>query len=189
MKELPDNYFLDVDDEMLDYLERHGEECIRELQQSNTTNKENGYKLLSILIVGIGSSFMFLTQRQNFDFMGAGIGAFMFYWSLCATYLVIRVVAVHKRSMISAPPYLLYSDAYKGMTKDDFEYLETVGFKGEHKMLAVLRRYRLKTLCKSADEMGELNKQLGEELTRVRIATIITPACAIAISALTYFFL
>lgn len=61
MRELPKDYFLGVDDELVDYLEKQGEETIREIHLSNKTNVENGYKLLNILIVGIGSSFLLLT--------------------------------------------------------------------------------------------------------------------------------
>ncbi|WP_350355596.1 hypothetical protein [Serratia symbiotica] len=65
MKNLPKDYFLDADDELVEFLESQGEACIKEIYQSNTVNKENGYKLLSILIVGIGSSFLLLTQRPS----------------------------------------------------------------------------------------------------------------------------
>ncbi|STM23654.1 Uncharacterised protein [Escherichia coli] len=68
MRELPKDYFLGVDDELVDYLEKQGEETIREIHLSNKTNVENGYKLLNIQIVGIGSSFLLLTQKTNFRF-------------------------------------------------------------------------------------------------------------------------
>ena len=64
MRELPKDYFLGVDDELVDYLEKQGEETIREIHLSNKTNVENGYKLLNIQIVGIGSSFLLLTQKN-----------------------------------------------------------------------------------------------------------------------------
>lgn len=65
MRELPDDYFIDADDKLVDFMEKQGEDCIREIYQSNQTNKENGYSLLSILIVGIGSSFLLLTQNPQ----------------------------------------------------------------------------------------------------------------------------
>ncbi|MCQ1824560.1 hypothetical protein NOH58_25090, partial [Escherichia coli] len=39
-------------------------------------NKENGQKLLSILIAGVGSSFLLLTQRTGFDYLTAGMSVF-----------------------------------------------------------------------------------------------------------------
>ncbi|SWD51557.1 Uncharacterised protein [Klebsiella pneumoniae] len=76
MSDLPDDYFLDADDELVDFLEKQGEDCIREITQSNSLNKENGYKLLSILIVGIGSSFLLLTQKDHPDFFKCWRGYF-----------------------------------------------------------------------------------------------------------------
>ncbi|HHQ8374468.1 TPA: phage major capsid protein [Salmonella enterica subsp. diarizonae] len=73
MRELPDDYFIDADDKLVDFMEKQGENCIREIYQSNQTNKENGYRLLSILIVGIGSSFLLLTQNPHPDFVSAGM--------------------------------------------------------------------------------------------------------------------
>ncbi|MBA3230120.1 hypothetical protein CBX45_016865 [Salmonella bongori serovar 48:z81:-] len=188
MKHIPDDYFLTIDDDLLAYLEKQGEDCIRELQQSNTINKENGYKLLSILIVGIGSSFMFLTQRHRFDFMSAGITVFTVYWTICAIYLVLKILAVRQRGMIATSPELLYHQGYKEITNDDFEDFKRRGFSGEPSTLGVMRRYRLKGICTTADELSKVNSLLGTALTRVRIAVIITPVCAIVVSTLTYLF-
>lgn len=76
MKDLPDDHFLDADDDLVAFLEKQGEDCIREIHQSNALNKENGQKLLSILIAGIGSSFLLLTQRTDLDYLTAGISMF-----------------------------------------------------------------------------------------------------------------
>lgn len=78
MTNLPDDYFLDADDELVDFLEKQGEESIKETYQSNTTNIENGYKLLNIQIVGIGSSFLLLTQKTSWDYLTAGLAVFIF---------------------------------------------------------------------------------------------------------------
>ena len=86
MRELPKDYFLGVDDELVDYLEKQGEETIREIHLSNKTNVENGYKLLNIQIVGIGSSFLLLTQKTNYhiyitmDMVRHLLGM---YWFIC----------------------------------------------------------------------------------------------------------
>lgn len=88
MDENPVEYFFNADDDLVDYLERQGEDAIREIQASNKTNIENGYKLLSIQIVGIGSSFLLLTQKTDFDFLAFGIATFTVLWTWCAIYLV-----------------------------------------------------------------------------------------------------
>jgi len=188
VEKLPNDYFLDVDDELLNFLEKQGEDCIREVYHSNTVNKENGFKLLSILIVGIGSSFLLLTQRPHPDFLSAGLAVFSVYWSMCAIYLVLRVLSVHTRGLISATPNLLYTENYKAISEEDFNYLKSSGFLGSSDRLSVMRRYRLKTLCVTADELLDGNLKIRTRLTRVRIATILTPACAIFVSVITYLF-
>lgn len=186
MKELPSNYFLTVDDETLAYLEKQGEECIRELQQSNTINKDNGYKLLNILIVGIGSSFMFLTQRHSMDFMSAGIATFTIYWSICAIYLVLKVLAVRRRGLVTTTPERLFNQGYKEINADELTRFKERGLKGEPSVLGVMRRYNLSGLCITASELSKMNSLIGTALTRARIAAIIAPVCAIAVSAIGY---
>lgn len=188
MNNLPDDYFLDADDELVTFLEKQGEDCIREIHQSNALNKENGQKLLSILIAGIGSSFLLLTQRTDLDYLTAGISMFLVYWALCAIYLVRCVLTVRMRALASSTPYALYHDDYKGFSDDDYAVFESNGFTAKRSTLNILRRYRLADLTRMA-EMGKLeNSRIGRELERVRIATILTPACALIISVLIYLF-
>lgn len=189
MKNLPDDYFLDADDELVAFLEKQGEDCIREICRSNSLNKENGYKLLSILIVGIGSSFLLLTQKtQQIDFLSSGLAVFSVYWSICAIYLVINVLTVHTYGLISTSPAVLYSEGYKAISEADFETLRAKGFVGKNDRLSVMRRYRLKTLCVTADELLQINETIRTRLKKARIATILAPVYAIIISAITYLF-
>ncbi|MBN3345170.1 hypothetical protein H5A44_22455 [Pectobacterium brasiliense] len=188
MKNLPDDYFLDADDDLVAFLEKQGEDCIREIHQSNALNKENGQKLLSILIAGVGSSFLFLTQRSGLDYLTAGIAIFLVYWALCAVYLVRYVLSVRLRVLASSTPYALYHDDYKGFSEADYANFESNGFTAGRSTLNILRRYRLADLTKMAEAGKTENRRIGRELERVRIATILTPACALIISALTYLF-
>ncbi|EPQ6966398.1 TPA: hypothetical protein SAQ42_001836 [Klebsiella oxytoca] len=188
MNNLPDDYFLDADDELVAFLEKQGEDCIREIHQSNSLNKENGQKLLSILIAGIGSSFLLLTQRTGLDYLTAGMSVFLVYWSLCASYLIRRVLVVRSRALVSSTPYALYHDGYKGFTEVDYSGFESKGFSAKRSTLNILRRYRLADLTRMAEMSKIENARIGQELERVRIATIFTPVCALVISALTYLF-
>lgn len=188
MKHLSDDYFLGAEDELVDFLERQGELCISEVDQSNKLNKEYGYKLLNIHIVGIGSSFLLLTQRGFIDALSAGLIVFAAYWSVCAIYLAVGVLKLHTRGLTSAAPAILYKESYKYIDLEGYELLRSNGFAGECNRLAVLRRYRLKALSITAQELIRHNQIIGLRLTRVRIATIITPACAILITAISYFF-
>lgn len=188
MNNIPDDYFLDADDDLVDFLEKHGEECIRGIHQSNMLNKENGQKLLSLLIVGVGSSFLFLTQRPHVDFLSAGIAVFAVYWAFCATYLVMRVLAVRQRALVSSTPYALYHDDYKGFGPADYDSFKNKGFTGTDSTLSILRRYRLADLTSIAELGKKENARIGRELERVRIAAILTPIFALIVSALTYLF-
>lgn len=188
MENLPDEHFLDVDNDMLDFLEKQGEDCIREINQSTTVNKENGYKLLSILIVGIGSSFLLLTQNNHPLFLKAGIAVFMVYWSFCAIYLVRRVLSTRRRVLASSTPYALYHEGYKGFNDSDYERFKDKGFSQQRSTLGILRRYRLRDLTEIAELNQKENTRISRELERVRIATILTPVCALVISVLIFFF-
>lgn len=188
MEKLPDNYFLDADDELVAFLEKQGEDCIREIHQSNAINKENGQKLLSILIAGVGSSFLLLTQRSELDYLTAGISVFLVYWALCAVYLVRRVLSVRLRALASSTPYGLYHDDYKGFVEADYAGFESNGFSATRTTLNILRRYRLTDLTRMAEMARCENARIGRELERVRLATILTPVCALIISVLTYLF-
>lgn len=188
MKKLPDDHFLDADDELVNFLEKQGEDCIREIHHSNALNKENGQKLLSILIVGVGSSFLLLTQRPGLDFLSAGIATFAVYWAFCSIYLVHYVLRVRQRFLASATPYALYGNDYKGFNESDYAFFKSKGFTEACSTLNILRRYRLVDLTEIADMSQKENARIGRELERVRIAAILTPICAIIVSALTYLF-
>ncbi|EPE4838996.1 hypothetical protein ACSIZT_004437 [Yersinia enterocolitica] len=188
MKDLPDDFFLDAADDLVNFLEKQGEDCIREIHQSNALNKENGQKLLSILIAGIGSSFLLLTQRTTLDYLTAGMSAFLVYWALCAVYLVRNVLVVRPRVLASSTPHALYHDDYKDFGEDDYAHFESKGFSSERSTLNILRRYRLADLTRIAEMGKRENARIGRELERVRIATILTPVCALIVSALTYLF-
>lgn len=186
MGNIPDEHFLDIDNDMLDFLEKQGEECIRDINQSTMINKENGYKLLSILIVGIGSSFFLLTQNNHPMFLKVGIAVFMVYWSFCAIYLVRRVLSTRKRALASSTPYELYHKGYKGFTDADYEGFRAKGFLQPCTTLNIMRRYRLRDLTEIADFNKTENTRVSRELDRVRIATILTPICALIIYALIF---
>ncbi|MDG6266549.1 hypothetical protein Q7306_11385 [Glaesserella parasuis] len=57
---LPDDYFLDVDDEMLEYLEKQALQSYDDVKKSNENNREKAYRLLNYLLLGIGSISLLL---------------------------------------------------------------------------------------------------------------------------------
>lgn len=185
---LPDDYFLDVDDETLDYLERQGEDCLKEIKQSNDLNKENGFKLLNMLLLGIGSSFLLLTQHTQLNFLSIGLAAFTALWTACAIYIVVGVLAVRVRGTISSPPDLLYTQDYKSLGDPDFEYLESRGYIATRALLPVMRRNRLLELSYLAVDQADTNKKIREHLSRARIASILAPVLSMLLAGAAYFF-
>ena len=183
MRELPKVYFLGVDDELVDYLEKQGEETIREIHLSNKTNVENGYKLLNIQIVGIGSSFLLLTQKTNFDFLTAGITTFTLLWTWCAIYVVCTGLSVKVRGLINAPPDHLYHEKYKDMEPSSFKIFADAGYLGPDKLLPLIRRYRLVDLSDTARELLLENEKIRTSLDKARMYTILAPVAAMFISA------
>lgn len=182
------DYFLDVDDELLDYLEKSGENCIKEAYESNCKNKENGYKLLSLLILGIGSSFILFTQRNESDYLSIILITFSILWMICAAILVGKVLTINKRNTINVPPNYLYkSDLKKLNIVKDYSTLEVLGFKSTKNPLSVLRRYRLINLCETAKELRLINKKLTFWLDAVTYSVISTPFICLLIMAIKYY--
>ncbi|ASG43815.1 hypothetical protein ACRZ6Q_003635 [Citrobacter freundii] len=183
MEKLPSDYFLSADDNLVDFLEKQGEEVIREIQTSNKINVENGYKLLSIQIVGIGSSFLLLTQKTNFDFLTAGIAAFTVLWTWCAIYLVHSGLSVKMRGLIYAPPHALYTQSYKAIEKVTYQMFYDAGYQGVENPLPLIRRYRLVNLNDTASELLLENEKIRNCLDKARMFTILAPVVAMLISA------
>ncbi|SXF93707.1 Uncharacterised protein [Klebsiella variicola] len=186
MANIPEDYFLDADDDLVTFLEGQGEASIRETYQSNTINIENGYKLLNIQIVGIGSSFLLLTQKTDWDYLTVGLAVFIFLWTWCAIYLVHSGLSVKERALIHSPPECLYTDTYKNITKLNYKYLRNNGYTGPNKVLPVIKRYRLKNLTDTAEELRALNSKLRKSLDRARMITILAPVFALIATAITF---
>lgn len=183
----PEWHFFDADDDLVDYLEKHGEQSIKDIQQSTFINKENGQKLFNLLIAGIGSSLFLLTQRQHMDFISDGLALFVVFWSLCAIYTLLRVLSPRERGSVSSTPYGIY---HEGCKRFDYEFIsKEKGFTGTRNKLSIIRRANLENLTKLANEGLRENMRVSSELKRVRIAAIITPICVLAVSGLVYFFL
>ncbi|MEH4624827.1 hypothetical protein PO369_14710 [Phytobacter diazotrophicus] len=186
MKNLPKKYFLGADNELVDFLEKQGEESLMEIYRSNTINIENGYKLLNIQIVGIGSSFIILTQKTHWDYLTVGLAVFTFLWTWCAIYLVHSGLKTKIKGLICTPPDRLYTEAYKNISKEKFDMLRENGYKGTESILPLIRRYRLVDLCDTSEELLDLNVQLGRCLDRARMFTILAPIVALAASGVTF---
>lgn len=186
MSKVPVGYFLDVEDGLVDYLEKQGEETIKEVAASNATNIEHGYKLLSILIAGIAGSFLLLTQQKDWSFVAVGMATFTFLWTWCAIYLVCAGLSVKLRATTFSPPDCLYTKDFKNLTEEHYIAFSKIGYCGDKNKISLIRRYRLGNLCDTASEMLELNRKLRTSLDRARIFSVLAPMVSIVVSGITF---
>lgn len=172
MKQIEDDYFLDVDDKMLDYLELESSKCVESVNQSIFSNKENSYKLLNLLIVGVGASFLLITQSDKVDFFTMLLLIFCTGWTICLVLLAVFCLKTSKKLILSNSPLDLYSEYYK--TSKDYN------------KLSILRRYKLSTTEDVINNLVEENARIARWLDRVIILSVITPITSIIFSFLLY---
>ncbi|OBW97454.1 hypothetical protein [Gallibacterium anatis] len=131
MDKLPDDYFLDTDDEMLEYLEKQAKQSIVEVQRSNEQNREKAYRLLNYLIAGIGGVILILLNHIGdiHPFLILGCIVLIAGWSISSVMLLRYVILSKKRPLTTNIPQNLYNDTFKS-SKDSNK-------------LGILRRYEL----------------------------------------------
>jgi len=173
MKQIKDDYFLDVDDKMLEYLELESSKCVESINQSIFSNKENSYKLLSLLIVGVGASFLLITQSNKVDFFTMLLLIFCTGWTICLVLLAVFCLKPKKKPILGNSPLDLYSEYYK--TLEDCN------------KLSILRRYKLSTTEDIINILTEEDDRVGRWLDRVIILSVITPITSIIFSFLVHY--
>lgn len=166
MMELSNDYFLEIDDDMLVYLEQQGNLCVDEVRQSNEVNRERANKLLSLLLAGVGSSVMFiLSHYGSHSVLHWVFVMLVFGWS-AALVFVAMALSTHKKPIRGNSPERLYTTAYR-----DF---------GDS-ALAVLRRVELLNYTVLIDELMAVNQRLFKLIDRAIVTAIITPLIAILV--------
>lgn len=173
MKQIEDDYFLDVDDKMLEYLELESAKCVHSIEQSISINKENSYKLLSLLIVGVGASFLLITQSDEVNCFSLLLLIFCAGWTVCLVLLAVFCLKTSKKLILSNSPLDLYSEYYK--TSKDYN------------KLSILRRYKLSTTEDVINNLVKENTRIARWLDRVIIAAVITPIASIIFSFLVHY--
>ncbi|TNH06627.1 hypothetical protein [Testudinibacter sp. TR-2022] len=160
---LPEDYFLDTDDEMLSYLEKQAEQHILELRESNARNKENATKLFNLLLAGAGGAFLLLVSGNVTTFFIFILIATIIGWGGTAIYLSISCLITKNQPHLYNPPDLLYTGYYKNLTDN------------RSAMLSVLRRYRLNNYVEIAKRLRTLNTALAKSLDKARVAAVTVP--------------
>lgn len=174
MKQIEDDYFLDVDDKMLEYLELESAKCVDSIEQSISINKENSYKLLSLLIVGVGASFLLITQSDKVDFFTLLLLIFCTGWTICLVLLAVFCLKPKKKPILGNSPLGLYSEHYKKLE--------------DYNKLSILRRYNLSTTEDVINDLTDENNRIARRLSGVIILAVITPIASIIFSFVLHLF-
>ncbi|STO73016.1 Uncharacterised protein [Avibacterium paragallinarum] len=144
---LPDDYFLDTDDEMLEYLEDQAKQSIAEIQKSNEQNREKAYRLLNYLIAGIGAVTLILLnhiEKLHIYFILASIICIA-GWSISAVMLLHYIILSKKRPLTTNMPQNLYNDTFKSSQ--------------DKNKLGILRRYELHNANQYIIQLLHLNNE------------------------------
>ena len=174
MKQIENDYFLDVDDKMLDYLELESSKCVESINQSIFSNKENSYKLLNLLIVGVGASFLLITQSDKVDFFTMLLLIFCTGWTICLVLLAVFCLKPKKKPILGNSPLDLYSEYYKKLE--------------DYNKLSILRRYKLSTTEDVINDLTDENNRIARCLSGVIILAVITPIASIIFSFVLHLF-
>ncbi|MBR0574176.1 MULTISPECIES: hypothetical protein [Pasteurellaceae] len=142
---IPDDYFLDTDDGMLEYLEKQGKDSLKGIQQSNEKNKERAYKLLNYLILGIGGIALLLINKGKEIHPIILVNAILLMggWTISALILTQHIILSKKRPIVANMPQNLYNGSFK--ESDDKNKLD------------ILRRYELHNINQSIKCLLDIN--------------------------------
>ncbi len=189
IKNIENDYFIDVDDETLAILEEQGDRSFTEVFNNTNSTRELAFKILNLFLLGAGGSFLLLTQQAKVSFLSVGLLTFCIGWSLCSLSVVLKCIKRVDRPLKTTDPQSSYLSVYKELNDDDYNYFNSIGYTGERKSLPVFKRYRLGTLQVAIQEMEEINEKIANSLNNTIIASSATPLAGIALSLLHYFFL
>lgn len=171
--EIPEDYFLDTDDDMLAYLENKATSSIEEAQKSNETNREKGYRLLNYLIAGIGGTAMILLNHSK-DMppsLIAGGLILIIGWSVTVLILLYKVVLSRGRHLIGNLPQNLYNETFKNNSKDSGK-------------LGILRRYELHNSNAYIIHLIKLNAEYRNYADKAIKLAVLTPVIAVIMMAI-----
>ncbi|TCK01925.1 hypothetical protein EV694_0566 [Volucribacter psittacicida] len=169
---LPDDYFLDTDDEMLAYLESQAKQSIEEIQKSNEQNREKAYRLLNYLIAGIGGLILILLNHiQNIHILLilASI-ALMTGWAISSIMLLFYVILSKKRPLTTNMPQNLYNETFK-LSK-------------ESNKLTILRKYQLHNSNNYIAQLLKINSEYRRYTDNAIIIAFSTPVITLLIVAI-----
>lgn len=186
IKNIENDYFISVDNETLDLLERQGEKCANEVIEANKSIRETAFKIFNLLILGTGGSFILLTQTKELNYLSFILSIFCIGWGLITIYIASSCVIRKYRPLANPHPKAVYPEVYKNLNNDDYSYFSSIGYTGERSSLPIFRRYKLGTLQVAIDETLELNEKMANSLNLAIKLSAGIPIAACLISLIYY---
>ena len=162
MNDISNDYFLDIDDDLLAFLEKQADKAIEDITQSNEKNRERAYRLLNLLLVGVGSSIMLVLTHINAITLLLAIAVLLLGtgWVI-ALYFIVDTLTTKCKPVQGNSPEAYYTEEYRQ-------------FQGDK--LGTMRRVELLNRKADIEALLKLNTYLNRQIDRaIRIAAI-TPS-------------
>ncbi len=168
---LPDDYFLDADDEMLEYLEKQALQSYDDVKKSNENNREKAYRLLNYLLLGIGSITLLLINSIDKIHPIIIVNAILLMagWTISAFMLTHYVLLSKIRQMGTNIPQNLYNESFKNSQ--------------DKNKLGILRRYELHNINQAILALLNTNAIYRKYTDRAIMTAISLPILLMVISS------
>ncbi|AUZ05320.1 hypothetical protein ADP71_17950 [Vitreoscilla sp. C1] len=148
----PDDYFTDINDEILSYLEQQAHGAILESKEAISKVRDKGSKLVDILIVGIGAGLVFLLNGSQPDNFRIASCIFVLSWSGITAYIAHNLIKTKTKASAFNSPKALYSQSFKNNQAPN--------------KVKIMRQLELHNMSLTIDELNDLNKEVAEYLNK-----------------------
>lgn len=177
---LPDDYFLDTDDEMLAYLEQCSTVLLDDLYESIKRNKEKAMVLFNLLLSGSGGAFLLWATHHFSYYLGLAILSVSILWGLSAIYLLISTISLKMRPARGNSPENLYIDLYKNFD----EYQDWRKSKNIHQLTStgLIRRFELHNINQSIIDLMKTNKRQVKHMNNAMYFSALIPLLGMLIA-------
>ena len=174
--EVNNDYFLDLDDKMLEYIEKESHFAIDELVTANNSNKRMAQYLFNLLLTGVGATFLLAINNISLSINSKiALSLLMVLWGGIACYLWWYTIKPSQRVGLWHTPIDLYTSLYKSEFTEYTDYFESKIPKNKPSKLDVMRRYALVSNCKLHNNLTKRNTCKAKHLSYSMVATVLSP--------------
>lgn len=168
---IDEDYFMDVSDEMVEYLTDEGKNAVKRMEESFTAIRVRSQLLANILIAGIGGATMLFLNTWNRENTHISIGLLIiiFGWMGSLIYLTKKALNAHQRPTAFGTPLQLY-DSDNPIRLD------------------ILLRKRLYDYSDSCQKIGKIVSNISRVFNTVILLSISTTALAVLFTFIFWIF-